>query len=373
MKKNARKNKWMIAIAALVIVAVCIAFSSAAGSGKSMPVNHTELYPMDLINSISIKGVVESAAKSSIYSNLGFAVKMVNVEAGDAVTKGQILCALDTEELKNNIAQQKIQLNTLKLDLPLKSNAFENNKELLERGFISQNELSQSEIAYSNVVSNMDKQMLAIEIMEKQLKDSVIRAPASGTVTAVYAKEGRPGTGLLFVIEDTENLVIKTRIKEYDISKAKVGMKVDIKSDSTGNAVYEGVISRISPAAVKDANGETVLKSSDIEFEAQVKLVSKETDLRIGMNARLNVILEKKESVYCVPYDAIATDSNGESYIYIASENGQNKQIEKQIKVSTGMETDFYIEISGPDLIDGMKVASDASAIQTGGAKHGQR
>jgi len=366
MKKNGKKGKLMIGIAALAIVLVCVIFSSAAGSGKTTSVNYTELYPMELINSISMKGVVESAEKNNIYSNLGFTVETVNVEVGDTVTAGQILCVLNTEELENNIAQQKIQLNISRRDLPLKETAFGDNRELFKKGYISQNELSQSEITYINAVSNMDIQLLAIEKMEKQLNDSVIRAPASGTVTAVYAKTGRPGSGLLFVIEDIENLVIKTMIKEYDISRARVGMKVDVKSDSTGNAVYEGVITRIAPAALKDTNGETVLKSSDIEFEAQVKLISNGTDLRIGMNARLNVILEKKDQVYCVPYDAIAIDSDGESSIYIASENGQNRQIAKQIKVSTGIETDFYSEISSPDLLNGMKVISDASAIRNG-------
>jgi len=366
MKKNKMKGKWMIGIAVLAVVIVCIALSSAAGSGKATLVNYTELYPTELINSISIKGVVESAEKNNIYSNLGFPVKIVNVELGDTVTEGQILCVLNTEELENNIAQQRIQFNTLKKDLPLKKSTFEDNKELLDRGYISQNELSRSEITYINAVSTIETQLLAIEIMERQLSDSVIRAPASGAVTAVYAKAGRPGSGLLFVIEETDNLLIKTMIKEYDISKAKVGMKVDIKSDSTGNAIYEGVISKIAPAAVKDTNGETVLKSSDIEFEAQVKLVSRETDLRIGMNTRLNVILEKKDHVYCVPYDAIVTDLNGESSIYIASENGVKKQIAKQINVSTGIETDFYVEISGLDLLDGMKVVSDASTVRNG-------
>ena len=366
MKKSKNKSKLMIGIAALAIVILAIALSSAAGSSKATPANYIELYPAELINSISIKGVVESAEKSNIYSNLGFPVKIVNVELGDTVTEGQILCVLNTEELENNIAQQRIQLNTSRRDLPLKKSAFEDNKELLERGYISQNELSQSEIIYINAVSTIETQLLAIEIMERQLSDSVIRAPASGAVTAVYAKAGRPGSGLLFVIEETDNLLIKTMIKEYDISKAKVGMKVDIKSDSTGNAIYEGVISKIAPAAVKDTNGETVLKSSDIEFEAQVKLVSRETDLRIGMNTRLNVILEKKDHVYCVPYDAIVTDLNGESSIYIASENGVKKQIAKQINVSTGIETDFYVEISGLDLLDGMKVVSDASTVRNG-------
>ena len=445
MKKNGKKSKWKVVLSAVAIIFVGFIVSGAASSKQAASANFTELYPTELINSISIRGVVESAGTNYVYSSLGFTVKKVNAEVGDAVRTGQILCVLDTEELENNIAQQKAQLKTSEqsirsqilistvnlesaqikfddarrdsgnaslLDLESKKIAYENNVALLEKGYISENDLSQSRIAYTNALNNYnatleqtrealrtaqvnydsaisantDTQVLVIENMERQLGDSVIRAPVSGTVTAAYAKSGTRGSGLLFVIEDTENLVIKTTIKEYDISKAKVGMSVLIRSDSTGSAVYEGVVSRIAPAAVKDSNGETVL-GTDIEFDAQVDILSKQTDLRVGMNTRLNVILEKKDHAYSVPYDAIVTGSNGENSVFIVMEDshqkgaGQNKHIAKQLNVSTGIETDFLIEISSPDLLDGIKIVSDASAVQdgmlininNGGSKRGHR
>ena len=439
MKKNRKKAKWTIVLFVLVAVIAVLATLGAKSNGTLNSVSYTELFPTELTNSISVRGVVESARNSNVYSGIGFPIKTVSVEIGDKVTTGQTLCVLDTEELENTIAQQRAQLNTSRqsinsqiqiatvnlesaqtkyndtrresgnatlLDLELKKTAYENNIELLEKGYISENELSQSRIAYTNamnnynsaleqtrdalrtaqvnydnaITSNTDTQALALQNLERQLNDSIIRAPVSGTVTAVYAKVGKSGSGLLFVIEDTENLTIKTTIKEYDISKVRVGMTVIIRSDSTGNAVYEGVISRIAPAAIKNSNGETVM-SSDIEFEVQISIISENTDLKIGMNTRLSVILEKKENVYSVPYDAITSGSNGVSYIFIVLENEQSKQTAKKINVSTGIETDFLIEISSPELRDGIKVVSDPSAIQdgmqintnNGGLRSGQR
>ncbi|MCL2243386.1 MAG: HlyD family efflux transporter periplasmic adaptor subunit [Treponema sp.] len=440
MKKISKKNRiWIIIPAALAIIFVCLAFLNAASGGKAAAVSCIELYPSDLINSISIKGIVESAEKNNVYSSLGHPVKKLNVEVGDWVARGRILCELNTEDLENNLAQQKAQLNSsvqsmrqqiqisavnlesaqkkyddaLKdsengttLDLDMKKNAYKNNQELFERGFISGNELSQSEVAYTSalnnynglleqakdalktaqinynnaIAANTDTQELVIKNLEKHLRDSVIRAPVSGTVTAVYAREGASGSGLLFVIEDTENLIIKTTIKEYDISNVKTGMYVIIKSDSTGSSVYEGIVSKIAPTAVKDMSGETASKS-DVEFEAQVYITSRETDLKIGMNARLNVILEEKKHVYCVPYDAVMTTANGENYIFTAQDNGQNKQTAKQINVTTGLETDFYVEIFSAELFDGMKAISDVSSVRdgmlininTGGSSRGQR
>ena len=52
----------------------------------------------------------------------------------------------------------------------------------------------------------------------------------------VVAKVGSTGSGLLFVIEDVDNLVVDTAIKGYDVGTVQTGMKVLIRSDATGNA-----------------------------------------------------------------------------------------------------------------------------------------
>ena len=43
--------------------------------------------------------------------------------------------------------------------------------------------------------------------LQESLEDTRITAPCSGTVTAVYAEVGSTGSGLLFIIEDVDDLV----------------------------------------------------------------------------------------------------------------------------------------------------------------------
>ena len=139
-------------------------------------------------------------------------------------------------------------------------------------------------ITSAEIASNLEHMELALQLLEKQLEDSVIRSPIDGTVTAVIAREGAVGMGLLFVIEDTDSLKITTRFREYDIGRIETGMAVIITSNATGNAEYAGIISRINPAAAAAA--------PIVEFEAEVTVTSAETGLRIGMNARVDVVLE---------------------------------------------------------------------------------
>jgi multidrug efflux pump subunit AcrA (membrane-fusion protein) len=142
-------------------------------------------------------------------------------------------------------------------------------------------------------------------------------------------------------------------------------MLVDIKSDATGNDVYRGEITSIAPTSNKNTGGISSA-ASDVEFTAEVKITSVETNLKIGMNARLSIILDKKENVYSVPVDAVSTNQNGENVIYAVESAGKERYSARQIRVTTGMETDFYLEISGDDLSDGLQIILDSSEITSG-------
>ena len=216
-------------------------------------------------------------------------------------------------------------------------------------------------------------QEIAIQKMQNTLEDASITAPVSGVVTAVYAKVGEPGNGLLFVVEDTESLKITTRIKEYDIANVQVGMPVTIKSDATGDKEISGTITYIAPAAVKSDTGSTQTSSnnSNVEFEAEVQVNDKDSGLRIGMNTRLTVLLEEKQDVFGVAYDSVVKKQDGTDVLYAVepkSTEGKDAStyIVTEVPVTTGLETDFYIEVSGSNIQNGMSIVSDPQSVTPG-------
>ena len=219
-------------------------------------------------------------------------------------------------------------------------------------------------IKTAQIAADNQASQIALQKLKKQLADSTITAPVSGTVTAVNAKEGSPAGSLLFVIEDTDNLQIDTTINEYDISSVKVGMKTIIKSDGVGESEIPGTLSEIAPTSKKAADG-TTITGSTIEFPAKVTVDAKSSGLRVGMNARLNMIVDTKENVFAVPYDTVF-EKEGETYIYTAVKNEKGVYTAKSVPVETGIETDFYIEISGDGLSDGMIVIATPDFVQEG-------
>lgn len=211
------------------------------------------------------------------------------------------------------------------------------------------------ELERNLIANDLTADQLALQQLQMQLEDSTVRSPISGTVTAVYAKEGAPAGSLLFVIEDTNDLLIKTTLKEYDIVAVEEGMPTVVKSDATGEMEYEGEVARVYPTAAKTADGQTK-SSGSVEFETDVALLTGQDDLRVGMNVRLNVVVDQKKDVYAVPFDAVSTNENGESIVYLAKPDETGMLTAQPVVVQTGLETDFYIEISGEEIKDGAQV-----------------
>ena len=230
-----------------------------------------------------------------------------------------------------------------------------------KKGTEDQLEAYSDTLASANAGANTAVTQESIRQLSKTLDDAKITAPVSGTVTAVYASVGSSGSGLLFVIEDTDHLVISTSVKGYDLGDVKTGMTVEIKSDATGDSVIPGTLTTIAPTAKKNQLGDTEA-SNDPSFEAEVSVDSAESGLRIGMEARLNYIIARQAHVLAVPYEAVFTDEAGQSCILVLRTQEKETYLVEKLPVTTGLDDDLDIAVSGTGVEEGLRVITDAKS-----------
>jgi multidrug resistance efflux pump len=217
----------------------------------------------------------------------------------------------------------------------------------------NKNALSSAEIN-----GNMDSAVLKLAQMQEDLEETRMTANATGTVTAVYAKVGANGAGLMFVIEDVGNLIVKTSVSGYDIGNVTVGMPVTIKSDATGDTVINGKVSTIAPTSEKNAQGQTNT-TGDVLFDTEVAVLDKNTGLRIGMSARLKYIVEQQSGVIAVPFDALYEKEDGQSYVLAAIPQTDGKYLLKEIAVTQGLENDLDVVITGDGVEEGLRILTN--------------
>lgn len=230
-----------------------------------------------------------------------------------------------------------------------------------KKGTEDQLEAYSDTLASANAGANTAVTQESIRQLNQTLDDTKITAPVSGTVTAVYASVGSSGSGLLFVIEDTDHLVISTSVKGYDLGDVKTGMTVEIKSDATGDSVIPGTLTTIAPTAKKNQLGDTEA-SNDPSFEAEVSVDSAESGLRIGMEARLSYIIARQAHVLAVPYEAIFTDEAGQSCILVLRTQEKETYLVEKLPVTTGLDDDLDIAVSGTGVEEGLRVITNAKS-----------
>ena len=206
----------------------------------------------------------------------GIAVQAAQNHYEDAQTAVQTV--VDAQH--RAIEQMQIQLNSART-------AYRDARDVVNASRLAaQQEVAtiQSHVEMAEIATNLEHMEIALAMLERQLEQTFITAPISGTVTAVHIREGAPGMGLLFVIEDIENLRVISGFREYDIGLLSTGMDVSITPTAAGVAAHTGVISRINPTAIEG--------SPVIEFEVEVLVTSPNSGLRVGMSTRTEIELE---------------------------------------------------------------------------------
>ena len=192
-----------------------------------------------------------------------------------------------------------------------------------------------------------------LEELQSQLEKCTLKAETSGKVTAVNATVGSAIDGAAATIQDTDSLKISITIAEYDIDSVSEGMHAVITSDVIDGEI-NGTLTQISPTA--SGGG-----SSSSTFSAEVTVDDENSGLLIGTNAKVQIIQSTTEDVFTVPLDAIEEKENGTSVIYVQSGEENGEPVFEEVQVVVGATNDYYAEVSGVDLEEGMIVRASAS------------
>ena len=216
----------------------------------------------------------------------------------------------------------------------------------------------QNSLSSAKINSSTASAQESLRQLRADLDGTQITAPCSGTVTAVYAKVGSSGSGLLFVIEDVDDLVVDTSVKGYDVGTVQAGMRVVIRSDATGSKEMDGTVTRIAPTSTKNSQGLTDT-SSDAVFAAEVRVDGEAAGLRIGMEAQLDYIVGEERHVLAVPYDAVYTNEEGVRCVLAAAEQENGRFLLEELEVSTGIDDDLDIAVSGANIREGLRIINE--------------
>ena len=242
-------------------------------------------------------------------------VSAINVQEGDAVSKGDILIELTGDDLTESIQSASESLRS-------------------------------AEISMQNLQDNMS--------------NYTITSPISGTIIEKDAKQGDALTSgsTLCVIYDLSYLEMVINVDELQIGALSVGQKVQLTADAVTDKTYVGTVTRVSMKG--SSSGGTTTYPITIRID--------NTDgLRPGMNANAEIVVAEASNALVVPNAAVIRGG----YVLVSKKSPSAANAVEDmdapdgyvyVKVETGVSDDSYTEIKS-GLQEDDTVAYDTSSV----------
>ena len=250
----------------------------------------------------------------------GGRVLQVYADAGEWVSKGDILVSVDRSVQAQQAAALEAQIGVTRADLQLAQNELDRAMQLVARGFISKADVDRK-------TATRDATRARVNVANAQLAETRarnarldIRAPVSGYVLERNVETGQTvsaGSGILFRIAKDGQLELQTKLSEDDLAQVDVGIPATVTPVGT-DRVFSGNIWQISPMI--DAQSRQGMARVALPFDKA---------LRPGGFASVE-IKSGAMTAPVLPESAVQTGPNG-SFVYIVGKDNKVKQ--RPIKV----------------------------------------
>jgi RND family efflux transporter MFP subunit len=265
---------------------------------------------------VTAAGDIGPAEQVSVRPEINGRIRSLPVDVGDRVKKGDILFTLDDTDLQTERSSRVTEIERANLELERAARNYERSKQLFADKLISQELFEDTRTEYELAKNALERARKELTLVEDRLTKTKIVAPFDSTVLTRPVSVGQAVSGSggfnsgteVLTIADLNEMVVNAHINQADITRLKVGQKVDIHVESVPGLKLDGVLDRIAP--------QTTIKNNIKGYAARIVLKAKDSRVLPGMTAHLSIPLPSAENALAVPLAAVFTEQ-GERFVYV--------------------------------------------------------
>lgn len=245
------------------------------------------------------------------------------------------------------------------------------------RGYALKVEQARSDMR--TMKTNMVEERQRVADLQSVLSKFIISAPSSGMVIYKRDRSGSkrkvgssisPWDNVVATLPDMTSMISKTYVNEIDVSKVKIGQKVEILVDAFPEKKYSGVVTSVANI------GEQLPNADAKVFEVQIKVDQSDLILRPSMTTGNKIITQTISNVTYVPLESVQTGAdsipfiylkNGSKQVVVLGESNENNVVIEQgiepgaiIYLNTPVNPEKFTKLLGQDLISVIKEKAKA-------------
>ena len=291
----------------------------------------------DLQRGLPVSGSLRAVDSAFVKARAAGELLGLGLREGDPVRAGQVVARIDPAEGQARLKQAQEQADAAKAQIDIAERQYNNNKALVDQGFISRTALDTSASTLAGARSSYQAAVAAVDLARKGVEDTVLRAPISGVVSQRLTQTGERVALDQRVIEivDLSRLEMEATLSAADSVDVRVGQQAVLQVEGSQHPVAARVV-RINPSA--QAGSRSVL----------VYLAIADTSgLRQGLFAQ-GVVKTGSASALAVPLAAVRTDKPA-PYVQIV-DKGQVAHRAVQTGARGDVDQESWVAVTGvPD------------------------
>ena len=305
-------------------------------------------------------GIVRATDSAALSFQVSGNVKIVAVELGERVTKGQLLATLDAKPYELNVQADQAEVGKARATQSEKRQEYVRQKTLFQKGWVAKAALELASAAYESARSQVNYAAAQLNLAKRDLGNTKLVAPFDGII-AERSVDPFVAVGAgqkLFEINAEGAVEVAFDIPETTIAKITLGMPVTVTFPTNQDCVCEARITKIGSVA-GDANA----------FPVKAGLIDPPPAVRAGMTAQVSIVLETEadQTAYLVPISAVAPgQQENQGYVFIF--NPETSTVRKSpirargatdnmIAIHQGVKIGDIVAVAGVSfLVDGQRV-----------------
>jgi membrane fusion protein, multidrug efflux system len=378
MHSSKKRNLFLAAIVVIIVLALGITHTlkkrvnvgASAASSASVPGSFSadesviEFTPGDLAaltrhtlsEMLPLTGSLRAVTQAAVKAKVAGSALDVRAREGDTVKAGQILASIDARDYTARAEQSRGQMAAVAGQMDIAKQTLENNRVLVEKGFISKNAFDTAQSQYAIAAANLAAARAALASSNLSVADTIVRAPFSGQIASRSIEPGERVAvdSKLFDVVDLTQLELEAPVPVGEIGRVRIGQPVSIRFDGVEPPVV-ATVTRINPAAQPGSRSIMIY----------IRVPNPAATLRVGMFGTGSVTVGSTPNALVVPASAVRTDGASHS-IYALS---GSKLVEVPVTTAATGDADgtSWTQLVNPPLKEGQQVvANNLGALRIG-------
>jgi RND family efflux transporter MFP subunit len=248
------------------------------------------LWPPSDPNRIDTVGIIE-APEVNITSRIPGRIVQLDLLEGDTVERSQVVCRIEETDIRNQLAKSRGDLLNATADLRNSELTMERNSKLFAQHVISTKDRDDSSAALERDRGAVEAAKANVQYYSDQLKDTVIRAPISGTVVSKNLEVGEwvtPGTPIL-TVDDLSTIWARVDLEETDLGWIRIGTAARVVLPTHPPLTFPGQVMAIGQEGQFATETDVRRGRQDIRtFYVKVRVLQSTGELKPGMTAEVS-------------------------------------------------------------------------------------